>query len=186
MSAHVKRRQFPLETADTELRMCHQQQGHTPSNSQMAPEPRADSRGLPAPAASAPLPFWEACFSVFPWYSKPTADCGTKTRGTGIGQVTMMTHLNSRTQKTKFSVMLVLGRCVCPRMSIQRPEEDVGGLLYHSQPCSLDTGSLMESRVRLAVNKSSNPPAPPTPHPNTEPGLCGCAVIQPQVLKLAQ
>lgn len=21
------------------------------------------------------LPFWEACFSVFPWYSKPTADC---------------------------------------------------------------------------------------------------------------
>lgn len=26
------------------------------------------------------LPFWEACFSVFPWYSKPTADCSDKRR----------------------------------------------------------------------------------------------------------
>lgn len=52
---------------------------------------------------------------------------------------------------------------VCPRMSIQRPEEDVGGLLYHCQPCSLDTGSLMEPRARLAVSKSSNPSVPPLP-----------------------
>lgn len=28
------------------------------------------------------LPFWEACFSVFPWYSNPTADCkGKNTAG---------------------------------------------------------------------------------------------------------
>lgn len=26
-------------------------------------------------------PFWEACFSVVPWYSKPTADCSDKKKG---------------------------------------------------------------------------------------------------------
>lgn len=26
-------------------------------------------------------PFWEACFSVVPWYSKPTADCSNKKKG---------------------------------------------------------------------------------------------------------
>ena len=29
-------------------------------------------------------PFCEACFSVFPWYSKPTADCSHREKGNAV------------------------------------------------------------------------------------------------------
>lgn len=164
--------------------MCQQQD--TSSNSRMAPEPRADSRGLPAaPAASAPLTFLGGVLFRLPLVLKAYSrlwDKNTRDRYLTSHQddPSELTH----TENKVFS-NVGLGRCVCPRMSLQRPEEDVDGLLYHCQPCSLETGYLTEPRARLAVNQFQQSSCSPPPHSNTEPGLCGYAVIQTQALKLA-